>query len=53
MTSAQLSSYMMYLADQLNKLKDVPNLKEMYCTISKFHEIMEEVVNFICNWLKS
>jgi len=48
-----LADSMMHLADQLDKLKDVPNSKEMYRTISKYPEIMEEVVDFIHHWLKS
>ena len=44
---------MSHLADQLKKLKDILNLKELRCTISKFPEMMEEVVDFIHNWLKS
>ena len=48
-----LAESMTHLADQLDKLKDVPNSKEMYRTISKYPEIMEEVVDFIHNWLES
>ena len=44
---------MLYLADQLNKLRDVPNSEEQCGTISKFPEMMEEVVDFIHSWLES
>ena len=48
-----LAGSMMHLADQLDKLKDVPNSKEMHHTISEFPRMMEEVVDFIHNWLES
>jgi len=48
-----LAGSMTHLADQIDKLKDVPNSKEMYCTISEFPGMMEEVVDFIHNWLES
>jgi len=48
-----LAGSMTHLADQIDKLKDVPNSREMYHTISEFPGIMEEVVDFIHNWLKS
>jgi len=41
---------MLYLADQLDKLRDS---EELCGTISKFPEMMEEVVDFIYSWLKS
>jgi len=44
---------MTHLADQLDKLKDVPNSEEMYRTISQFPVMMEEVVDFIHKWLES
>jgi len=44
---------MLYLAVQLKKLKDVLNLEELHHTMSRFPEMMEEVVDFIFNWLKS
>jgi len=48
-----LTGSMTHLADQIDKLKDVPNSKEMYRTISEFPGMMEEVVDFIHNWLES
>jgi len=48
-----LAGSMTHLADQIDKLKDVPNSREMYRTISEFPGIMEEVVDFIHNWLES
>jgi len=48
-----LAGSMTHLADQIHKLKDVPNSKEMYRTISEFPGMMEEVVDKIHHWLKS
>ena len=48
-----LAESMLHLADQLNKLRDVPNSEEQCGTISKFPEMMEEVVDFIHSWLES
>ena len=48
-----LARSMTHLADQIDKLKDVPNSREMYHTISEFPGMMEEVVDFIHNWLES
>jgi len=48
-----LAESMLHLADQLKKLDDVLNSEELRCTMSKFPEMMEEVVNFIHNWLES
>jgi len=44
---------MSHLADQLKKLEDVLNSEELRNTISRFPEMMEEVVDFIHNWLES
>jgi len=48
-----LADSMMHLADQLDKLKDVPNSEELCRTIGKFPGMMEEVVVFIHHWLDS
>jgi len=48
-----LSESMSHLADQLKKLEDVLNSEELRHTISGFPEMMEEVVDFIRNWLES
>ena len=41
------------LAGQLDRLKEVPKSDELRATIGKFPGMMEEVVNFIEQWLKS
>jgi len=41
------------LAGQLDRLKDIPKSHELRRTISEFPEMMEEVVNFIEQWLAS
>jgi len=44
-----IAESMSHLADQLNKLR---NSEELCGTISKFPEMMEEVVDFIHSWLE-
>ena len=41
------------LASQMDRLKKIPKSKELQLTISEFPRMMEEVVDFIENWLKS
>ena len=41
------------LASQMNRLKKIPKSKELRLTIREFPRMMEEVVDFIENWLKS
>jgi len=48
-----LAESMSHLAGQLKKLEDVLNSEELRRTISRFPEMMEEVVDFIHNWLES
>jgi len=48
-----LADSMTHLADQLDMLKDIPSSEELCRTISKYPEIMEEVVEFIHHWLES
>jgi len=48
-----LAESMTHLADQLDKLKDIPSSEELCRTISKYPEIVEEVVEFIHHWLES
>jgi len=44
---------MRILAGQLDRLKEVPTSDELRVTIGEFPRMMEEVVNFIEQWLKS
>jgi len=48
-----LTEGMTHLADQLDKLKNVPNSEGLCRTITKFPGMMEEVVDFIHHWLES
>jgi len=48
-----LTEGMHTLAGQLDKLKKVPKSGKLCATIDEFPGIMEEVVNFIKEWLKS
>jgi len=48
-----LAKSMNTLAGQLDRLKDIPKSHELRRTISEFPEMMEEVVNFIEQWLAS
>jgi len=48
-----LAGGMSTLAGQLDRLKDIPKSHELRRTISEFPEMMEEVVNFIEQWLAS
>jgi len=48
-----LAESMLHLAVQLKKLEDVLNSEELRHTISRFPEMIEEVVDFIHNWLES
>jgi len=48
-----LAKSMSTLAGQLERLKDIPKSDELRCTISEFPGMMEEVVDFIAQWLKS
>jgi len=41
------------LADQLNRLDEVPTSCELRSTMTEFPDIMKEVVDFIWRWLKS
>jgi len=41
------------LASQLDELKDIPKSNKLRTTISEFHRMMREVVNFIEKWLES
>jgi len=41
------------LACQLNRLKKVPKSDELGATIGEFPGMMEEVVDFIQEWLKN
>jgi len=41
------------LASQMNRLKEIPKSKELWLTISEFPRMIERVVDFIENWLKS
>jgi len=45
-----IAESMSHLADKLDKLRDS---EELCGTISKFPEMMEEVMDFIHSWLKS
>jgi len=38
---------------QLAKLKDIQNSDQLHIAINKFHKMIEEVVEFIEEWLKS
>jgi len=48
-----LAGGMSILASQLNRLKAILKSHELRRTISEFPEMMEEVVNFIEQWLAS
>ena len=48
-----LAEGMRILAGQLDRLKEVPTSDELRVTIGEFPRMMEEVVNFIEQWLKS
>jgi len=41
------------LAGQLDRLKYIPKSDELHLIIGKFPGLMEEVVNFIEQWLES
>jgi len=49
----RLAESMTLLANQLNRVKKVPNSKELYHTISEFPEMMGEVMDFIQEWLEN
>jgi len=49
----RLAESMTLLANQLNRVKKVPNSKELYRTISEFPEMMGEVMDFIQEWLEN
>lgn len=40
------------MADQFNKLEEVPQSDQVHHTIQKFPGMMEEVVGFIQKWLE-
>ena len=44
---------MTLLTGQLNRIKKVPNLEELYHTINQFPRIMEAVMDFIQEWLEN
>jgi len=44
---------MTILANQLNRVKKAPNSEELCHTIHEFPRIMEEVMDFIQEWLKN
>jgi len=44
---------MTMLANQLNRAKKVPNSEELCHTINEFLGIMEEVMDFIREWLEN
>jgi len=48
-----LAEGMSVLADQLTRLKELPNSDELRKIINEFDGMMEEVVDFIEKWLKS
>jgi len=48
-----LAEGMSILADQLDRLKEVPKSDELRVIIGEFPGMMGEVVNFIEQWLKS
>jgi len=48
-----LAKSMSTLAGQLNRLKDIPKSDELRLTITEFSGMMEEVVDFIEQWLTS
>jgi len=48
-----LAEGMRILAGRLDRLKEVPTPDELRVTIGEFPRMMEEVVNFIEQWLKS
>jgi len=49
----RLAESMSILADQLDRLKQVPKSDQLRQAIGEFLEMMEEVVDFIQNWLGS
>jgi len=49
----RLAKSMSILADQLDRLKQVPKSDQLRQAIGEFLEMMEEVVDFIQNWLGS
>jgi len=48
-----LAKSMSTLAGQLNRLKNIPISDELRLTITEFSGMMEEVVDFIEQWLTS
>jgi len=48
-----LAKSMSTLAGQLDRLKDIPMSDELRLTITEFSGMMEEVVDFIEQWLTS
>jgi len=48
-----LAKSMSTLAGQLHRLEQVPKSDELGATISEFHEMMGEVVDFIQEWLEN
>ena len=48
----RLAESMSTLADQLDRLKQVPKSNELGTTINEFPGMVEEVVDFIQKWLK-
>jgi len=49
----RLAESMSILADQLNRLNPVSKSNQLRQTIGEFFKMMEEVVDFIQNWLGS
>ena len=49
----RLAESMSILTDQLDRLKQVPKSDQLRQAIGEFLEMMEEVVDFIQNWLGS
>jgi len=48
-----LAKSMSTLAGQLDRLKDILESDKLHCIISEFPGMMEEVVDFIEQWLES
>jgi len=49
----RLAESMRILAGQLDRLKQVPKSDQLRQTIGEFLKMMEEVVDFVQNWLGS
>ena len=49
----RIAESMSILANQLDRLKQVPKSDQLRQTIGEFLKMMEEVVDFVQNWLGS